>query len=77
MRRRTAYDKDSVTGMVKAIASRLGVFHISEMKCAVLKQIPDATVMTIYSAVWNLTHKFNYLESPRRSLYRLRKEDGA
>lgn len=63
--------------MVKALARRLGVFHISEMKCAVLQQIPDATVMTIYTAVWNLTHKFKFLESPRRSLYQLRKEDGA
>lgn len=60
--------------MVRAIARRLEVFHISEMKCAVLKQIPGATVMTIHTAVWNLTHKFGFLESPRRSLYRLRRE---
>lgn len=74
MRRRFKNDKDTVVVMVKALATKFGgLFHISDMKKAVLLHMPDASITTIHTAVWNLTNKFHFLESPRKFHYQVRK----
>ncbi len=64
--------KDTVAAMVRAVASKFkGAFHVSELKRAVLKLMPEAREGTVEVAIFHLANRDRFLERLSRQHYKV------